>query len=269
MVIDSLFSLSMGNGKYKMARLPEDLTGRKFGKLTALRLSETKYRWGTLWVCKCDCGKEKTTAAQLLKSGKSKSCGCLHRLVPGINYGELTVIRETSERNSDGGILWLCRCSCGKEVKVKSLRLTDVGKPNRYSNVTCGHRMYLTGDKNHNWGGYGEISGNLWCIIKGGLTRGNNRTLEFSITIQQAWELFLKQERKCALSGVEIKFSSRADNDMERTASLDRIDSSKGYTLDNIQWVHKDINQMKMDFLDQKFIDWTHIISDYQRSKGN
>lgn len=36
------------------------------------------------------------------------------------------------------------------------------------------------------------------------------------------------------------------------TASLDRIDSTKGYTLDNIQWVHKHINVMKMD-LDQEY----------------
>ena len=34
----------------------------------------------------------------------------------------------------------------------------------------------------------------------------------------------------------------------EQTASIDRIDSTKGYYIDNIQWVHKDVNRMKKDF---------------------
>jgi hypothetical protein len=35
---------------------------------------------------------------------------------------------------------------------------------------------------------------------------------------------------------------------------LDRIDSEKGYTLENIQWVHKTINQMKMNMKENDFI---------------
>ncbi len=38
------------------------------------------------------------------------------------------------------------------------------------------------------------------------------------------------------------------------TASLDRIDSSRGYTLDNIQWVHKDLNKMKTNYPNDYFI---------------
>ena len=50
---------------------------------------------------------------------------------------------------------------------------------------------------------------------------------------------------------IEIKFKKRHND--SKTASLDRIDSSKGYTEDNIQWVHKDVNQMKMDLPEQRF----------------
>ena len=39
-----------------------------------------------------------------------------------------------------------------------------------------------------------------------------------------------------------------------QTASLDRIDSSKGYTKNNVQWLHKDINIMKRDFPEEKFL---------------
>jgi len=45
------------------------------------------------------------------------------------------------------------------------------------------------------------------------------------------------------LSGIDLVF--RKGRNKVQTASLDRIKSNKHYTLDNIQWVHKDINIMK------------------------
>ena len=44
------------------------------------------------------------------------------------------------------------------------------------------------------------------------------------------------------------------------TASLDRIDSSKGYTKSNIQWVHKDINKMKSDFSMLRFLELCYAV---------
>lgn len=68
------------------------------------------------------------------------------------------------------------------------------------------------------------------------------RNFVFEIEIQEVWDLFLKQKRKCALTGWDICFGKQI------TASLDRIDSKKGYTSDNIQLIHKDINILKMDW---------------------
>ena len=47
----------------------------------------------------------------------------------------------------------------------------------------------------------------------------------------------------------------RTNQASSTTASLDRIDSSKGYVIGNVQWVHKDINIMKNKFDNQYFID--------------
>lgn len=59
-----------------------DLTGQRFGRLTVLGLAETP-EWDThnrvYWRCKCDCGRVKAVAGQYLRSGSSKSCGCLLR----------------------------------------------------------------------------------------------------------------------------------------------------------------------------------------------
>jgi hypothetical protein len=53
-----------------------DLKGQKYGKLTVLRRdSEESDR--VRWKCLCDCGKEKSVASNLLRSGATRSCGCL------------------------------------------------------------------------------------------------------------------------------------------------------------------------------------------------
>ena len=55
-----------------------DLTGKRFGRLIVLRYVD-KDRWrSSRWLCSCDCGKEKIIIGQSLKSGATKSCGCLH-----------------------------------------------------------------------------------------------------------------------------------------------------------------------------------------------
>ena len=49
-----------------------------------------------------------------------------------------------------------------------------------------------------------------------------------------------KARQKCAITGKEL--------DLTQDGSVDRIDSSRGYTKNNVWWVTKDINKMKLDF---------------------
>lgn len=111
--------------------------------------------------------------------------------------------------------------------------------------------------------GYGEISGSYWCSKR---YHAKMRNLEFSVTIQEAWELFLLQGRRCALSNVELCFPKmwKVPERYSQTASLDRINSSLGYTERNVQWIHKDLNTMKMDLPQDKFIDWCRKVVEYQ-----
>ena len=102
--------------------------------------------------------------------------------------------------------------------------------------------------QNHpQWRGHGEISSRFWNNIKNGATQ---REIPFNITIQQAWDLYLKQDKKCVLTGREIGFENARNN----SASLDRIDSKLGYELSNIQWVHKDVNFAKQSLNNQDFL---------------
>ena len=55
----------------------KDISNQRFGRLTAISPTGEK-RWGvSIWLCLCDCGKEKLAAVNSLKSGLVKSCGCL------------------------------------------------------------------------------------------------------------------------------------------------------------------------------------------------
>lgn len=57
----------------------DDLTGRKFGILTVLEFdSKTKNR-KIKWKCHCDCGNETIVTGENLRSGNTKSCGCIHK----------------------------------------------------------------------------------------------------------------------------------------------------------------------------------------------
>jgi len=53
-----------------------DLTGQRFGKLTVLARAENQ-GGKTAWLCRCDCGREKAVKTCSLRSGHTKSCGCL------------------------------------------------------------------------------------------------------------------------------------------------------------------------------------------------
>ena len=57
----------------------EDLTGMRFGRVTVLRFNDISDSGSALWECRCDCGVEFIAWASNLKSGKTKSCGCLRR----------------------------------------------------------------------------------------------------------------------------------------------------------------------------------------------
>ena len=52
-----------------------DISGQRFGKLTALR--HVGYRpGGAIWECQCDCGGTTVVYSQNLRKGRTKSCGC-------------------------------------------------------------------------------------------------------------------------------------------------------------------------------------------------
>ena len=141
-----------------------------------------------------------------------------------------------------------CQCDCGNIIDVIGYKLTGKNSKNTWQGCGCRDSGY----RNSRFKGYGEISLSKWSSIK---RRGTEKNLPFDIDIKYIWDLFLKQDRKCAITGEIIKFNKTLRN-CDGAASLDRIDSSKGYVKGNVQWVHKCINFMKLDMSEEVFFEW-------------
>lgn len=57
---------------------PIDLTGMRFGAFTVIKRSDSlAYSKEAAWLCMCDCGNMRVVKGSKLRSGRSKSCGCL------------------------------------------------------------------------------------------------------------------------------------------------------------------------------------------------
>jgi hypothetical protein len=91
------------------------------------------------------------------------------------------------------------------------------------------------------------VSGRMWSNL---ISNSKNRNLNVHITPDDIYEKYIEQNKKCALSGLDLSLSFDIKTN---TVSVDRINSKKHYTRDNIQIVHKMINQCKMDLNDNDF----------------
>lgn len=117
-----------------------DLTDHRYERLTVLGPA------GDKWLCKCECGEICVCSTGSLRSGNTKSCGCLKRdrvketakrretnpISIGDVFGELTVIGESDVRTHQS-VHWLCKCSCGntKAIRANQLKSGDA--------KSCGH----------------------------------------------------------------------------------------------------------------------------------
>jgi hypothetical protein len=134
------------------------------------------------------------------------------------------------------------KCDCGN---IGEIRFSKIGKNKKCKKCRCKK--------------VGEIRPDFWRQIK---SSADKRNLSFNITPEMAWDKYIQQNKKCAISGIEIGFAKnlRKNRIVEQTASLDRIDSALPYCEDNIQWVHKKINELKWNLTTEELIYWCKLI---------
>ena len=97
-----------------------------------------------------------------------------------------------------------------------------------------------------------------------------SKELIIELTVEDIHELYNKQKGLCAISGLQMTHETYAFKDKEHiinrlNISIDRINSSLGYTKDNIQWVHKRVNRIKTVLNNEELFFWSKLI--YQKNQ--
>lgn len=170
---------------------------------------------------------------------------------PGESFGDLypDLVPEWSSENSisiyklnphtDFKGKWICKI-CGFQWIA---RMADRAKGKgcrkcKYDNMYKGGK-YISGQE-LNWYKCGAIK----------------RGIVFEINIEYIEHVLEQQDFKCNISGVPIAFQGRAFDvatNIAGTASIDRIDSKRGYSKGNIQIIHKFLNMAKGSLDDARF----------------
>lgn len=172
----------------------------------------------------------------------------------GQKFDHLTIVSLSDKKNN--GKLAKCQCDCGNFHNRNLISLLRT----QNSLLRINHCGCLRGAEGYR---FGKIPNDAICGWRNG---AKSRDIKWDIDLNHLADLFNKQKEKCAITGMDITFGS-VFHKIERTASLDRIDSNKHYYIENVQFVHKDINKIKWDSDLDSFIQWCKIIAEFNKGK--
>lgn len=98
--------------------------GNRYGRLLVLERAKNNHRGEAQWLCQCDCGNQVIVKGVSLRTGHTRSCGCLQKErvrqtgfnntsdLLGQRFGKLLVVeRIPGDKNNTGK--WKCQCDCG------------------------------------------------------------------------------------------------------------------------------------------------------------
>ena len=181
----------------------EDLTGRKFGRLTEVKIVA---HGPTKWECSCECGNATVVRSEDLKNGKVVSCGCFAKEVSGTqNY-------KHGKSNSRIFRIWanmLTRCHNSNSPSYANYGARGItvceewmDKENGFINfynwtISHGYSEKLTLDRINVNGNY-EPSNCRWATPKEQMNNmRRNRIIEYNgekLTLKQTAEKYNMQE---------------------------------------------------------------------------
>lgn len=233
----------------------EDLSGKRFGRFVVLKLGGKRPNIKTtFWTCQCDCGNVKDVMSSSLKNGDSKSCGCLRKQLlfkdlSGKRFGRLIVVKL--DRIDDKGTFYECKCDCGNIKSIRANCLKGGGtKSCGCLNQEARHRPHKTKIELEN----SIFKRYIRNIMQGKNTSRRRKDMPVTITVQDLRNQWIKQRGICPYTGWGINLREKTGHTTPCQASLDRIDPSRGYLPDNIQFVALMANYAKNFFDDEHLI---------------
>jgi len=235
------------------------MIGKKYGQWEVIKREKNSLDRRRQWLCKCSCGFEKIFSTTYLNSGKVTCCDiCKEKnrikiensiITKYLNkkVGDYTVIKYLG-KNKYQSRQWLCRCKCGNERVFRTSMISGNGIVKATQCKKCYNESLEIENRVTD-----NIPNRFWYKL---LNVAERRKIEVNVTKNYLYNLYKKQNKKCALTGVDLYFTNlRTNYNRYTNASLDRINSSKGYVKDNIQWVEKRVNMMKQQYSQDEFIE--------------
>ena len=209
--------------------------GDKFGDWTVINTDVPSRNKARYVQCQCKCGAINEINTSALRTGKSSSCkSCSARkrtakLEIGSKYKHWTVISGPEYINSTA--YYKVRCDCGTEAYKLPIELLSKNREFQCEKCAQKERALQTTITN---GRIGDLTLTEYTRLR---RSAEKRGYAFEVSIEYLWNLFQKQKQICAITGDYIPNI--------KEASLDRIDSSKGYIEGNVQWVTYQANVSK------------------------
>jgi hypothetical protein len=174
----------------------------------------------------------------------------------GARFGRWLVLSRLASQGR-----WQCLCDCGTAGPVSH------GNLQNGTSRSCGclRAELFEGSGSPRWKGHGDVSGSYWYAIQKDAAK---RGIPFKLTIEYVWRLFLRQSGCCRLTGWPLVLPRHGRSVVRGTASLDRIENSRGYIRGNVQWLHADINRMKYTHSEARFIELCEAVAKHQQEKN-
>ena len=237
------------------------------------------------WMCKCECGNTVIAIGTDIRKGHIKSCGCflqdtLHNIkfidLTGQKFGRWTVLYQTNDHINPSGrhiIMWHCKCECGNEKDVSRSALTSGASQSCgclwLEKVSCTDETLRQYDNGHN------LIGKVCQCCKRMLSIDNYYNESTNIdgyssvckycqrySLEHRYQVYKRNAKKRNLI-FEIE---KCDFDILTTqpcyycgeysgeyfdkpfSGLYRIDSSTGYTINNVVPCCETCNKMKSNY---------------------
>ena len=166
-----------------MCRKAEDLTGKKYERLTVVERRGSDKHGKALWLCKCECGNEVVVRGGSLRSGHTTSCGCLHH--------DILVERNTSKEQCQAVKNAWAKDDGTRRQQITQLGLDNKGESNpMWKGGITPISMHLRG-LNEQWFNDCKQQANYTCELTGkvGSKLNTHHLKAFNTIVLEAHEL--------------------------------------------------------------------------------
>lgn len=157
--------------------------------------------------------------------------------------------------------------TCGKQSEKPAAEINrrkKMGKNTFFCNLSCYGKYPKTTNRikenrsNYNIAQHSNNKKDEYSGFRTHMRRAKRRKHECNITLEHLKDIWTG---RCSITGLEIKlYPENKKSDLRKAASLDRIDSNKGYVVGNVQWVSAAINLAKADMSNDDVIEWINEI---------